>query len=163
MKFSLHWLHPVLSFSVNCRPQDEGDNANNLSFIALSENQSGCGGKLSQKKKIIIKSQEENGLGTIGVWHDQCHTAYKVLFRHVVGHSKPASVSNKKPFKPRRVCGTALVPGNTFQVFVPGRAGARTKQAKINLMACICPCSEAQINKRKITTTNTTINTNKGF
>lgn len=65
------------------------------------------------------KKHKENGLGTIDVRHDQCHTAFKVLFGHVVGHSKPASVSNKTPFKPPRVCGTALVPGNTLQVFVP--------------------------------------------
>ena len=99
---------------------------------------------------------------TIGVRHDRCHAAYKVLFGHVVGHSKPASVSSNKPFKPRRDCGITLVPGNTFQVFVHHGTGARPKEAKINLMGCICPCSEVQINKRK-TTTNTTINTNKGF
>ena len=73
---SLRRRHPVLSFSVNCRPQDEGDNANNLCFIALSENPSGCGVKLSQKRK----AQEENGLGTIGVRHDRCHATSKCYF-----------------------------------------------------------------------------------
>ena len=61
----------------------------------------------------------------------------KVLLRHVVGHSKPASVSNKEPFRPRGVCGIAFVPGNTLQVFVPLGTGAKSKETKINLMDCI--------------------------
>ena len=109
-----------------------------------------------------------------------------MLVRHVVGHSRPASVSltfmvwllvcvwllfcNKKPFKPRRVCGIALLRGIRFQfLFLTGcffdfrirqchrlscnrvvrlfmsAAGAKAKETKINLMNCICLCSEVEI------------------
>ena len=113
-----------------------------------------------------------------------------MLFRHVVGRSRPASVAlsvvfflhrycdcyicfvTRKPFKPRRVCGIALVSGDTFPVFASHRGffslffctwqchrlsgisvfrafmpatGARPKAAKINLMDCSCLCSEVEI------------------
>jgi len=57
-----------------------------------------------------------------------------VLVRHVVGHSRPASVPStfgfflyrycyclvtRKPFKPRRVCATAFVRGIRFQSLIP--------------------------------------------
>ena len=78
-------------------------------------------------------------MGTICVRHDGYHVAFKVLVRHVVGHSRPASVAlsfvfflhrycdcyncfeTRKPFKLLRVCGIALVSGDTFPVYVPYR------------------------------------------
>ena len=103
-----------------------------------------------------------------------------MLVRHVVNYSRPASVPatfisfyvslffcNKKPFRLRRVCGTALVRGIRFQflfltgvfwffvsgsvtgnrvinrvagLFMPA-AGARPKETRINLMDCICLCA----------------------
>ena len=38
-------------------------------------------------------AREQKSLGTIGVRHDGYHVDYKVLVRHVVGHSRPASVA----------------------------------------------------------------------
>ena len=108
-----------------------------------------------------------------------------MLIRHVVGHSRPASVPLtfvsflyrycycfvlRKPFKPRRVCGIALVRGIRFQslfptgvfsvfrirrchrlsgisvirAFMPA-SGARPKADKMNLMDCSCLCSEVEI------------------
>ena len=87
----------------------------------------------------IPKAREQKRLSTIGVKHDGYLVAYKVFVRHVVGHSRPAPVALSfvfflhrycdcyncfvtwKPFKPRRVCGIALVSGDTFPVFVPKR------------------------------------------
>ena len=40
----------------------------------------------------ILTAREQKRLGTIGVKHDGYHVAYKVLVRHVVGHSRPESV-----------------------------------------------------------------------
>ena len=70
-----------------------------------------------RQKFIFSTTREQKGLDTIGVRHDGYHAIYEVLFRHMVNHSRPASVSvtfvsffnilllfcNKKPFKPRRV------------------------------------------------------------
>ena len=36
---------------------------------------------------------EQKGLGTIGERHDGYHAVYRVLVRHVVDHSRRASVS----------------------------------------------------------------------
>ena len=94
-----------------------------------------------------------------------------MLVRHVVGHSRPASVAltfvfflcrycfvTRKPFKPGRVCEIALVGGIRFQTLFPTgchslsgnsvvrafmpATGARPKAAKINLMDCSCLCSK---------------------
>ena len=87
-------------------------------------------------KADISTAREKKSLGTIGVRHDGYHVAYKVLVPHVVGHSRPASVAltfafflqrycdcycfvTRKPFKPRRVCGIALVRGIRFQSLFP--------------------------------------------
>ena len=64
----------------------------------------------------------------------------------------------RKPFKPQRFCGVALFRGMRFQslsptgffsFFVSGgvmpAACARPKEAKINLMDCICVSSEVEI------------------
>ena len=95
--------------------------------------------RASKAEMYIPAAWEQKRLGTIGVKHDRYHVAYKVLVRHVVGHSRPASVAltfvfflhrycdcyncfvTRKPFKPQRVCGIALVSGDTFPVFVPHR------------------------------------------
>ena len=79
---------------------------------------------------LIFTAREQKGLGTIGVRHDGYHAAYKVLVHHMLAHSRPASVAltfvfflyhycfvTRKPFKPRRVCGIALVQGMRFQFF----------------------------------------------
>ena len=48
----------------------------------------------ANKTEIYISTvREQKGLGTIGVRHDGNHTVYNVLVCHVVGHSRPASVS----------------------------------------------------------------------
>ena len=87
----------------------------------------------------IPTAREKRHLGTNGVKHGRHHVAYKVLFRRVVGPSRPASVAlsvvfflhlychcyicfvTRKPFKPRRVCGISLVSGDTLPVFVSHR------------------------------------------
>ena len=69
---------------------------------------------------------------TIDIRHDGYHAVHKVFVRNVVNYCRPASVfvtfvsfcvsllfCNKKPFKPRSVCGTTLVRGIRFQFFVP--------------------------------------------
>ena len=43
-------------------------------------------------------------MGTIGVRHDEYHVDYKVLVRHVVGHSRPASVALTFVFFLYRYC-----------------------------------------------------------
>ena len=43
-------------------------------------------------------AREQKSLGTIGVRHDGYHVDYKVLVRHVVGHSRPASVALASDF-----------------------------------------------------------------
>ena len=79
---------------------------------------------------------EQKSLGTIDIRHDGYHVDYKVLVRHVVSHSRFASVAStfvsvlyrycycycfvtRKPFKPRRVCGIALVRGIRFRSLFP--------------------------------------------
>ena len=48
----------------------------------------------ANKGEIYIPTaREQKSLGTIGVRHDGYHVAYKLLVRHVVGHSRPASVA----------------------------------------------------------------------
>ena len=81
---------------------------------------------------FISTALEQKTLGTIGVRHDRYHVAQKVLVRHVVGHSRPAAVAltfvfflkrycdcyclvTRKPFKSRRVYGSALVRRLRFQ------------------------------------------------
>ena len=41
----------------------------------------------------ISAAREQKALGTVGVRHDGYHAVYEMLVRHVVSHSRPASIS----------------------------------------------------------------------
>ena len=91
----------------------------------------------------ISTARELKGLGTIDVRHDEYDAVYKVLVRHMVGHSRPTLVGslthfflfhvsllfcNTRPFKPRGIvalhlfgeCISSFVPTRSFLVFVSG-------------------------------------------
>ena len=48
---------------------------------------------MNKAEIYISTAREQKSLDTIGARHDGYHVAYKVLVRHVVGHSRLASVA----------------------------------------------------------------------
>ena len=48
---------------------------------------------MNKAQIYISTAREQKSLDTSGVRHDGYHVAYKVSVRHVVGHSRPASVA----------------------------------------------------------------------
>lgn len=53
----------------------------------------------AKKAEIDISTARElKGLGTIDVRHDEYHAVYKVLVRHMVGHSRPTLVGSLTSF-----------------------------------------------------------------
>ena len=131
----------LCSTDSNCKPQQRNS----------------TGSTDSNSKEIYISTaREQKSLGTIVVRHDGYHVAYKVLVRHVVGHFRPASVAltfalllqrycncycfvTRKPFKPRRVCGMALVRGIRFKsLFWFFVSGCVTGYRVLEYSGCSC-------------------------
>ena len=59
---------------------------------------------MNKAEIFTLKARELKSLGTIGVRHDGDHVSYKMLARHVVGHSRPALVALTFVFFLQRYC-----------------------------------------------------------